>query len=50
MSGVVESGESAYERSGYGPDDINIAELYDMFTILEFLQMERLGFAEQDKS
>ncbi len=46
MRGVVESGKTAYERSGYGPDDIDVAELHDMFTILEFLQMEGLGFAE----
>ncbi|WP_049899934.1 thiolase family protein [Halococcus agarilyticus] len=46
MGGVVESGRQAYERSGYNPDDIDVAELHDMFTILEFLQMEGLGFAE----
>ncbi len=47
MNGVVESGQAAYELSGYGPDDIDVAELHDMFTILEFLQMEGLGFAAQ---
>jgi acetyl-CoA C-acetyltransferase len=47
MGGVVESGETAYERAGVGPDDIDVAELHDMFTILEFLQMEGLGFAEK---
>ncbi|EMA50438.1 MULTISPECIES: thiolase C-terminal domain-containing protein [Halococcus] len=46
MGGVVESGREAYEMSGYDPDDIDVAELHDMFTILEFLQMEGLGFAE----
>ncbi|WP_126663223.1 thiolase family protein [Haloterrigena salifodinae] len=50
MGGVVESGEGAYEMSGYGPDDIDVAELHDMFTILEFLQMEGLGFAEQGEA
>ncbi len=49
MGGVVESGEGAYEMSGYGPDDVDVAELHDMFTILEFLQMEGLGFAEQGR-
>jgi acetyl-CoA C-acetyltransferase len=29
------------------PADVDIAELHDMFTILEFLQMEGLGFAEK---
>jgi acetyl-CoA C-acetyltransferase len=46
MNGVVESGRKAYEMSGYDPDDIDVAELHDMFTILEFLQMEGLGFAD----
>ncbi|WP_255194121.1 thiolase C-terminal domain-containing protein [Natronobeatus ordinarius] len=50
MRGVVESGKGAYEMSGYGPDDIDVAELHDMFTILEFLQMEGLGFAEQGEA
>ncbi|WP_338728698.1 thiolase family protein [Haladaptatus sp. DJG-WS-42] len=46
MGGVVESGKQAYEMSGYGPEDIDVAELHDMFTILEFLQSEGLGFFE----
>ncbi len=50
MGGVVESGKGAYEMSGYGPDDIDVAELHDMFTILEFLQMEGLAFAEQGEA
>ncbi|AFO58613.1 MULTISPECIES: 3-ketoacyl-CoA thiolase [Natrinema] len=50
MGGVVESGNGAYEMSGYGPADIDVAELHDMFTILEFLQMEGLGFAEQGEA
>ncbi|MFC6835870.1 thiolase C-terminal domain-containing protein [Halomarina ordinaria] len=47
MGGVVDSGEIAYEMSGYGPEDIDVAELHDMFTILEFLQSEDLGFFEK---
>ncbi len=46
MGGVVESGREAYEMAGVGPGEIDVAELHDMFTILEFLQMEGLGFAE----
>lgn len=49
MGGVVDSGEIAYEQAGIGPDDIDVAELHDMFTILEFLQSEGLGFFEQGK-
>src|SRR6056297_1612420 len=50
MGGVVESGQTAYERAGLGPEDIDVAELHDMFTILEFLQMEGLGFAEHGEA
>ncbi|MFB6084148.1 MAG: thiolase family protein [Halorientalis sp.] len=46
MGGVVDSGEEAYEMAGIGPEDVDVAELHDMFTILEFLQMEGLGFAD----
>jgi len=47
MRGVVESSEIAYEMAGMGPDDVDVAELHDMFTILEFLQSEDLGFFEK---
>jgi len=50
MGGVVESGREAYEMAGYGPDDVDVAELHDMFTILEFLQMEALGFAPEGEA
>ena len=45
MDGVVESGKEAYGMADIGPEDVDVAELHDMFTILEFLQMEGLGFA-----
>ncbi len=47
MKGVVESGEQAFRMAGWDRDDVDIAELHDMFTILEFLQLEGLGFADQ---
>ena len=47
MRGVVESGAAAFEMAGLDPDDVDVAELHDMFTILEFLQFEDLGFAEK---
>jgi len=50
MNGVVDSGEQAYEMAGLSPEDIEVAELHDMFTILEFLQMEGLGFADQGEA
>jgi len=50
MGGVVESSDGAFEMAGLAPDDIDVAELHDMFTILEFLQMEGCGFAEQGEA
>jgi acetyl-CoA C-acetyltransferase len=50
MGAVVESGEAAFEMAGLGPDDVDVAELHDMFTILEFLQMEGLGFAPKGEA
>ncbi|ELZ59722.1 MULTISPECIES: acetyl-CoA acyltransferase [unclassified Haloferax] len=47
MGGVVNSSEIAYEMADLEPDDIEVAELHDMFTILEFLQSEDLGFFEK---
>ncbi|MFB6251112.1 MAG: thiolase family protein [Halobellus sp.] len=47
MGGVVNSAEVAYEMADVGPDDVDVAELHDMFTILEFLQSEDLGFFEK---
>ena len=40
---------TAYERSGYGPDDIDVAEVHDCFSITELITYEDLGFAEQGK-
>ncbi|MFO7925131.1 MAG: thiolase C-terminal domain-containing protein [Halobacteriota archaeon] len=50
MGGVVDSGRRAYEMAGKDPDDIDVAELHDMFTILEFLQMEGLDFASKGEA
>ena len=50
MGAVVDSGTEAYEMADLDPDDIDVAELHDMFTILEFLQMEALGFASEGEA
>ncbi|QLC34533.1 thiolase family protein [Halarchaeum sp. CBA1220] len=47
MGGVVDSSEQAYEMAGLDADDVEVAELHDMFTILEVLQLEDLGFFEK---
>jgi len=49
MAGVVKSGERAYEMADRDPADVDVAELHDMFTILEFLQSEDLGFFEKGR-
>ncbi|GAA0657993.1 3-ketoacyl-CoA thiolase [Salarchaeum japonicum] len=47
MKGVADSADAAFEMAGRRPDDVDVAELHDMFTILEVLQLEALGFAEE---
>ena len=46
MPAASEAGRRAFERAGLGPADVDVAELHDMFTILELLQIEALGLAE----
>src|SRR5690606_39313825 len=35
----------AYEQAGIGPEDIDLAELHDSYTVLTALQLEAAGFA-----
>ncbi len=39
--------QQAYEMAGVSPDDVDVAELHDCFTINEALSYEALGFAAQ---
>jgi len=41
---AVEAGETAYEDAGITPEDVDIAEVHDCFTIAEVLALESLGF------
>ncbi len=45
MGAVAKSGEQAFEMADCGPDHIDVAELHDMVTLLEMLQLEAFGFA-----
>jgi acetyl-CoA acetyltransferase len=36
----------AYERAGIGPEDVDLAEVHDCFTIAEALRVEGLGLFE----
>ncbi|MFB6205109.1 MAG: thiolase family protein [Haloglomus sp.] len=46
MGAVAESGADAFEQTSYDHADIDVAELHDMFTILEVMQLEALGFED----
>jgi acetyl-CoA C-acetyltransferase len=39
----------AYEMAGVGPDDIDMCEVHDCFTITEILDIEDLGLCEKGK-
>lgn len=39
------AGERSYDAAGFGPSEIDVACIHDAFTILEWLEMEELGFA-----
>jgi len=45
-----EAAKQAYQMSGLGPKDIQIAEVHDCFTIAEILAQEDLGFYEKGKA
>jgi acetyl-CoA acetyltransferase len=44
--GATESGRIAYEMAGLTPSDIDLAQLYDCFTIVPIIELEELGFVE----
>lgn len=39
--------QQAYEMAGVGPDNIDVAEIHDCFSITELISYEDLGFAEE---
>lgn len=45
-AGVVRSSEIAYKQAGLGPDDIDIFELHDAYTVMSILSLEGAGFAK----
>jgi acetyl-CoA C-acetyltransferase len=45
LSVAIEAGQQAYKMAGVGPEDIDVAEVHDCFTIAEMMAYENLGFA-----
>lgn len=45
-TGASKTAESAFEMAGKSPRDIDVAELYDSFTITVLLLAEAMGFAD----
>jgi len=44
---TVRGAKALYEEIGIGPDDIDLAEVHDAFTIAELLYYEAFGFCER---
>ncbi|ARK21627.1 MULTISPECIES: beta-ketoacyl synthase N-terminal-like domain-containing protein [Sporosarcina] len=44
LPAVRESGRLAYEKAGVGPEDIDVVEIHDCFSMTEMLAIEELGF------
>lgn len=47
---IRKAAERAYQMAGVSPNDIDVAEVHDCFTIAELVAMEELGFVERGKS
>ena len=44
---TVRAASDAYTRAGIGPEDVDVAEVHDCFTIAEILHYEDLGFVKK---
>jgi len=47
LDGAVLSAQRAYAQAGVGPQDIDVFELHDAFSIMAALSLEAAGFAEK---
>jgi acetyl-CoA C-acetyltransferase len=43
---AADAADTAYADAGVGPDDVDVAEVHDCFTIAEVFAVEALGFAD----
>ncbi len=49
LEGMRRSVQAAYTQAGVGPDDIDLFELHDAYSIMATLSVEMAGFAEPGK-
>ena len=47
LSAAYQSAQKAYQQAGIRPEDIDLFELHDAFTIMAALSLEACGFAER---
>ncbi len=47
---TVRGSHEAYELAGIGPDDIDVAEIHDAFTIAELMYYEAFGWAKKGEA
>jgi len=50
VTAATESAQRAYRMAGLGPDDIDVVQLYDAFTLNVLLFLEDLGFAKKGEA
>jgi acetyl-CoA C-acetyltransferase len=50
FTATTRAAKEAYKMAGIGPDDIDLAELHDCFTITELLSYEDLGFCDKGQA
>lgn len=48
--GFVEAARKAYEMAGIGPEDIDIAELYDAYPVVPLITLEGLGLCKKGEA
>jgi len=49
-SQAIQSGKTAFDMAGISPSDIDVAQLYDCFTITPLILMEDLGFCKKGEA
>lgn len=47
LAAAYKSSQAAYQQAGVGPEDIDVFELHDAFTVMSALSLEACGFAER---